>query len=127
MHDAETHEHLDTPSAADTPIIALTETAIARLKEVMAKEGLGPDAGVRIAATTGGCSGMSYAMSFEHTARSDDRVLVQDGVKLLVDAASVPYLQGMTVDYLVGLHGSGFKFLNPRATRTCGCGTSFSA
>jgi len=64
-------------------------------------------------------------MGFENQARPDDTVLEQDGLKLFVDPHSVPYLAGVTIDYVVGLHKEGFKFENPKATRTCGCGESF--
>ena len=106
-------------------LIALTDVAVERFRSVMAQEKLGADYGVRIAVANGGCSGMSYSMSFENQARPDDTVIEQDGLRIFVDQESSPYLQGVTIDYVVGLHKEGFKFLNPKATRTCGCGESF--
>ena len=106
-------------------LIALTDLAVQRFRSVMAQEKLGADYGVRIAVASGGCSGMSYSMSFENQARPDDTVIEQDGLRIFVDEQSSPYLQGVTIDYVVGLHKEGFKFLNPKATRTCGCGESF--
>lgn len=120
------HEHTPSPAAnGTTPRLEITEVAVARFRQVIAQEKLGADAGVRIAVNSGGCSGMSYALSFDREARQDDVVLDQGGLKVLVDPQSAPYLDGVTVDYVVGLHKEGFKFVNPKATRTCGCGESF--
>jgi len=80
---------------------------------------------VLVGVVGGGCSGFSYTMSFDKEQKADDRVVEVDGVRVLVDAASLEYLAGTTLDYVSGLHGSGFKFVNPKATRTCGCGESF--
>jgi iron-sulfur cluster assembly protein len=68
---------------------------------------------------------MSYGLSFETEARPDDVVLEQGGLRIYVDRESVPFLAGVTIDYVVGLHREGFKFVNPNAQRTCGCGESF--
>jgi iron-sulfur cluster assembly protein len=106
-------------------LLQLTEVAIERFRRVMEQERLGAGYGVRISVNSGGCSGMSYSMGFENEARADDTVLEQGGLKLFIDRQSAPYLEGVTVDYVVGLHKEGFKFLNPKATRTCGCGESF--
>jgi len=120
------HEHVHGPSQPDAGgALQLTEVAVERFRRVMEQERLGADFGVRIAVNSGGCSGMSYSMSFESQARADDTVLEQGGLKLFVDRESAPYLEGVTVDYVVGLHKEGFKFINPKATRTCGCGESF--
>ena len=121
------HAHAHDPAPpADAEPLQLTATAVERIKETLAKENLGAEFGIRLAVTGGGCSGMSYAMNFESEARPDDRVLEFDGVRVFVDEASAPYLAGTTVDYVVGLHKEGFKFVNPKATRTCGCGESFA-
>jgi len=122
MH--EPHVHSPSPPHA-SGALQLTEVAVERFRRVMEQERLGADYGVRIAVNSGGCSGMSYSMSFESQARADDTVLEQDGLKLFIDGQSAPYLEGVTVDYIVGLHKEGFKFINPKATRTCGCGESF--
>lgn len=127
MSEPHVHEQPTSPassSGSDGPL-ALTDVAIEHFRSVMAKEDLGPEFGVRIAVNSGGCSGMSYALSFEREARPDDTVLVQHGLKLFVDRESAPYLAGVTVDYVVGLTKEGFKFINPKASRTCGCGESF--
>ena len=119
------HTH-DVQAPAPQSGIEITPIAIARLKESIARESLAPGTGVRFAVTGGGCSGLSYAMNFEQEARDDDRVLEVEGVKIFVDAASLPYLEGTVVDYVTGLHKEGFKFVNPKAARTCGCGESFA-
>jgi iron-sulfur cluster assembly protein len=119
------HDHAPAPVAEGEPL-QLTATAVERIKETLAKENLGAGFGIRLAVTGGGCSGMSYAMNFERDARPDDRVLEFDGVRVFIDEASAPYLAGTTVDYVIGLHKEGFKFVNPKATRTCGCGESFA-
>ena len=124
---SETHIHAEPErgTASEGGLIALTDLAVERFRSVMAQEKLGTDYGVRIAVASGGCSGMSYSMSFENQARPDDTVVQQGGLKLFIDCQSSPHLQGVTIDYVVGLHKEGFKFLNPKATRTCGCGESF--
>jgi iron-sulfur cluster assembly protein len=124
---SEGHDHIGPASGApsESGLIALTDLAVERFRSVMARENLGADYGVRIAVANGGCSGMSYSMSFENQARPDDTVVEQDGLRIFVDEQSSPYLKGVTIDYVVGLHKEGFKFLNPKATRTCGCGESF--
>jgi len=123
---SEAHVHSDPlPLTADESLVVLTDVAIDRFRGVMAQEKLGPDYGVRLAVSSGGCSGMSYSLSFENQARPDDTVIEQGGLTLYLDSESVPYLRGVTVDYVVGLHKEGFKFVNPKAARTCGCGESF--
>ena len=106
--------------------LKLTEKAIAQAKSVLAREKL-EGYGLRVAVVTSGCSGYSYHMDFEKEAKAGDTVLEMDGLKIYLDAASKKYLQGTVIDYVTGLQGAGFKFLNPNATATCGCGTSFSA
>jgi iron-sulfur cluster assembly protein len=124
---SEGHVHIEPASSAPSEggLIALTDLAVERFRSVMARENLGADYGVRIAVASGGCSGMSYSMSFENQARTDDTVIERDGLRIFVDEQSSPYLKGVTIDYVVGLHKEGFKFLNPKATRMCGCGESF--
>ena len=86
-----------------------------------------PVAGLRISVTGGGCSGMQYGMSLEEQARSDDVVVEIDGIKVFVDPLSAPMLAGVTVDFQDSMDGSGFRFINPNASASCGCGKSFSA
>jgi len=108
------------------PVLCLTESAAEMARAAMQREGRA-DAALRVAVVGGGCSGFQYNLGFDDASRPDDVVLEQHGVRLLVDSASLQYLQGTTIDYVHGLHGAGFKFINPNAERTCGCGSSFSA
>lgn len=85
-----------------------------------------PVQGLRIAVTGGGCSGMQYAMALEAEAKTDDTIVEFGAVKVFVDPQSAPLLEGVTVDFLDSMEGSGFKFENPNATNSCGCGSSFS-
>ncbi len=111
---------------ASLPDVKLTPKAIEMVRRMHAKEGLGAEHGLRIGVVGGGCSGFQYSLKFD-TQHDGDRVTELDGVRVLVDEISLPYLAGTTLDYVEGLHGAGFKFDNPRASRTCGCGSSFSA
>ena len=119
----------DTPQgaapASDGPALSLSDVAVEKVKEIMRKEGM-EDGGLRISVVGGGCSGFQYSLGIDATAREDDIVVEQAGVKLLVDPTSHEYVHGTMLDYVNGLHGAGFKFVNPNATRTCGCGSSFS-
>ena len=124
MH-AHEHPHAVPAPSGITPRLELTELAVARFRKVMEQEKVDADAAVRIAVNSGGCSGMSYALSFDREPRAGDTVIDQGGLKVFVDPESAPYLDGVTIDYVVGLHKEGFKFVNPKAARTCGCGESF--
>ena len=109
----------------DTPPVVLTPKAVEMVKDAMQREGLG-DHGIRVGVMGGGCAGFQYSMDFEKDLREGDMAFEQDGVKLYIDPMSSMYLQGVTIDYVVGLQGAGFKFSNPNARTTCGCGSSFS-
>ncbi len=106
--------------------VSLTDKAVEMVKDAMQREGLA-GYGIRIGVMGGGCSGFQYSMDFENAPKDGDVTLEQAGLKLYVDAMSSMYLQGVTVDYVVGLQGAGFKFNNPNAKSTCGCGSSFQA
>jgi len=106
-------------------MVQLTETAVSKVREILGSQDPKP-AGLRIAVVGGGCSGFQYSLNFD-TQKEGDRVTDFDGVLVLVDEISLPYIAGTTLDYVEGLHGAGFRFDNPRASRTCGCGSSFSA
>jgi iron-sulfur cluster assembly accessory protein len=86
-----------------------------------------PVGGLRISVTGGGCSGLQYGMALEERANDEDAVLEIEELKIFVDPLSAPMLNGVTVDFLDSMEGSGFKFDNPNATNSCGCGNSFSA
>jgi len=115
----------DAPELAPANPIALTAKAVEMVKDAIAREGL-EGHGIRVGVQGGGCSGFQYSMDFEKEPRADDLVIEQEGVKLYVDPMSSMYLQGVTIDYVIGLQGAGFKFDNPNAKSTCGCGSSFS-
>jgi len=85
-----------------------------------------PVTGLRISVSGGGCSGMQYAIALVKESNVDDTVIECGEIKVFIDPQSLPLLEGVTVDFLDGLEGSGFKFVNPNATNTCGCGSSFS-
>ena len=105
--------------------ITLTEGAATKVADLLAQEG--NDALVlRVAVRPGGCSGYSYEMFFDAEVTDDDVVQQQGTVRVAVDSASAGLLKGSTLDYTDGLQGAGFHISNPNATRTCGCGSSFS-
>ena len=109
----------------ETPV-ALTEKAIGMVKQAIAEEGLDATHGLRVAVQGGGCSGLQYTLDFSNDVRPGDAVYDFSGLKVFIDMASAQFLKGTTIDYVSGLTGSGFKFNNPNAKRTCGCGSSFS-
>ena len=106
--------------------LTLTPQALAKVREIMATQDPLP-AGLRIGVVGGGCSGFQYSMAFENQAGMMDKVLTFDDLKVFVDATSILYLNGCTVDYVETLEAAGFKFDNPQVKSTCGCGSSFSA
>ena len=103
----------------------LTEKAIEQVKTLLARNNRAGQ-GLRVSVTDGGCSGFSYKLDFAKE-EPGDLVLELGNLKVYVDAKSVPQLKGTTIDYVSSLYGGGFKFTNPNASGTCGCGTSFSA
>ena len=108
-------------------MIILTPTAVQEVKRLLQQEQK-PNLGLRIGVKGGGCSGFSYQMGLDEvTPKQYDTVFEQDGVKVLVDAKSHLYLDGMTVDFKNGMMDGGFEFNNPLAKKSCGCGHSFSA
>jgi iron-sulfur cluster assembly accessory protein len=107
-------------------VITLTEQATVKVKELLAAEGA-EELALRVAVRPGGCSGFSYEMFFDGEIGTDDKeATFGDAVKVVVDAQSAQLLDGATLDYKDGLEQSGFAITNPNATRTCGCGQSFS-
>jgi iron-sulfur cluster assembly accessory protein len=105
--------------------ITLTAKAVEMVKDAIARENL-QGYGIRVGVIGGGCSGFQYSMDFEKEQRDGDMAFEQDGVRIYLDPMSSMYLQGVTVDYVQGLQGAGFKFNNPNAKSTCGCGSSFN-
>ena len=106
----------------------LTETAAAEIKKFMAsEEGLPETSGLRVRVVPGGCSGFQYSLNIEEESKQGDHVFDAKGVRLFVDMFSAQYLNGVKIDYVSGVMGSGFTFTNPNATGGCGCGSSFTA
>ena len=114
-----------TVPTTDSKPINFTGSAIAKVKEIMAQQNPLP-AGLRVGVVGGGCSGFSYSMSFENGAGMMDKTFDFEGLKVFVDATSLMYLKGVSVDYIETLEGAGFKFDNPNVKSTCGCGSSFN-
>jgi iron-sulfur cluster assembly accessory protein len=109
----------------DTPAITLTDTATEKVAELLEQEG-NPELALRVAVRPGGCSGFSYEMFFDSDVADDDVTSTFGAVRVVVDPASAGLLQGATLDFKDGLQGAGFSINNPNASRTCGCGNSFS-
>jgi len=108
--------------------ITVTEKAISKIRSAMAKEGISPEqGGLRLGVQGGGCSGLSYNIRFDTQPRERDRIFQFNDVRVFVDPKSFIYLHGMILDYQETLMQQGFVFVNPQATKSCGCGTSFSA
>ena len=108
-----------------TAPISLTESAAAKIKELMADEPEGEAGVLRIAVQGGGCSGFEYALGFDGGPEEGDHELESHGVNVVVDPFSAPYLRGAEIDFLDGLQESGFKINNPNVVAACGCGHSF--
>jgi len=117
-------ENNDFTPTDEKPIL-VTDSAVSAFKNAIKEEGDEGDC-LRISVVGGGCSGLQYNLDFEKEERMGDLVITLDAVKLLIDPISSNHLKGTVIDYVSGLNGSGFKFNNPNAKRTCGCGHSFS-
>jgi iron-sulfur cluster insertion protein len=107
--------------------VTLTPGAVEAAKRVRESEGLSAEHGLRISVVGGGCSGFSYQLSFDGKRQEGDLEGHFGGLVVWVDPTSAQYLEGTQIDFVSSLHGGGFKFSNPKATQTCGCGSSFSA
>lgn len=109
--------------------ISLTEKAEFRLRAVLHNSGDENSAsrGIRLSVKDGGCSGYEYGMEITNTAKPDDLVIQQGKIPIYIDAKNASLLEGIVIDFVDGVMESGFKFINPNATDTCGCGKSFKA
>ena len=119
------NEQIDPTPAPPGPIV-LTDKAVNMIKITREQENLDPASHLRVAVRGGGCSGFEYSLDFDLESRDTDFVLEYEDLTVLIDPVSGRYLQGTVIDYVLGPAGSGFKFNNPKATGTCGCGSSFS-
>ena len=109
-------------------MITVSEKALQHVIELMMESGITPDSHhLRVGVKGGGCSGLSYAMDFDDKIEStDETVEIDGGLKVVIDIKSLLYLYGTELDYSDGLNGRGFNWVNPQASRTCGCGESFA-
>ena len=114
------------PQADESWPVTLTAKAVQMAKLTRQEEGLGEAHGLRVAVVGGGCSGFQYALDFTDEARPNDFVYEIGGLTLYVDPISARYLDGTNIDYVMGTAGAGFKFSNPKAVGSCGCGSSFA-
>ena len=121
----------ETATAISAELIKLSPAAVSKVREMLAKQESAEDLHLRLGVKGGGCSGFSYHLDFDSDVDAKfDRVFEIEGVKVVVDRKSLLYLAGMTLDYTGDLHflgEGGFVFVNPNASKTCGCGTSFQA
>jgi iron-sulfur cluster assembly protein len=108
------------------PVVTLSEAALKEIQRLMNVQGI-TEGGLRLGVKGGGCSGLSYTINFDEKIGPYDNVYEYSGVKVIVDAKSAIYLQGTQLDFHKDLMGGSFKFVNPNAEKTCGCGESFSA
>ncbi len=107
-------------------MIKVSEAAKNKIVELKQKEGKTENHGIRVAVQGGGCSGLMYDLEFDAAEKENDHVYEDQGIKIFVDKKSLLYLIGTELDFSDGLNGKGFQFKNPNASRTCGCGESFS-
>jgi iron-sulfur cluster assembly protein len=117
------------PTAPQAPVdrLLVTKSAVQRIRAILAKEGIAPEeGGLRLGVKGGGCSGMSYAISFDAHSRERDNIFTFDEVQVFIDPKSFVYLKGMTLDYEETLIRQGFNFINPNSSHSCGCGSSFT-
>ncbi len=106
-------------------MLNLTPRAANKVKEIRDAEGLA-DQGLRVRVIGGGCAGFSYDLFFEDETTELDQTVTSHGIPIYVDMMSAQYVEGTEIDYVEGLQGAGFKFVNPQAKQTCGCGSSFA-
>lgn len=106
--------------------VTLTPTAVGTVTRFLEEHGAGGEAGLRIAVLPGGCSGFQYSLNIEDGPEDDDELMTLEGIRVFIDPFSAQYLDGVEIDYVTGMMGSGFTFRNPNATGGCGCGSSFT-
>lgn len=120
-----------TETESDAPLprtITLTDSAVARVGELLAAEDPSGEAGMmlRVYVNGGGCSGFTYSFSFDKEVKADDLTFQKDGVTAVIDEVSLEFLDGSVVDYVEGIAGAAFQISNPNASSSCGCGASFA-
>lgn len=107
-------------------MVSITEKAKDKIMELRTVEGRDIDHNIRVGVIGGGCSGLMYDLEFDSQVKPTDSIVEDKGIKIVVDKKSLLYLAGTVLDFSDGLNGKGFQFMNPNASRTCGCGESFS-
>lgn len=107
-------------------MVTVSETAKDKIVELRKADGYQDDYQIRVGVLGGGCSGLTYNLEFNSDTKPTDMIFEDKGVKIIVDKKSILYLVGTELDFSDGLNGKGFQFVNPNATRTCGCGESFA-
>ncbi len=107
-------------------MIDVTENAVRQLRSLLSQRAENSQKGLRVHVAKGGCSGLHYEMTLD-AGKSGDAIVERDGMQFFIDDDSIPYLRGATLDFSDGLTGTGFRIVNPNASRTCGCGSSFDA
>lgn len=118
---------MNTPdTTTPAPVVTLSDSAVKEVKRLINVQGM-TEGGLRLGVKGGGCSGLSYTINFDDKIGQYDAVYDIEGIKVIVDAKSAIYLQGTQLDFQKDLMGGQFKFVNPNANKTCGCGESFSA
>ena len=117
---------MEATNQTSAPVVTLSEAAIAEVRRLMNVQGI-TEGGLRLGVKGGGCSGLSYTVNFDDKIGPHDTVYEIEGIKVIVDTKSAIYLQGTQLDFHKDLMGGNFKFVNPNAQKTCGCGESFSA
>ncbi len=110
----------------DKKPVVLTDAAVAKIKAMMEKEGKQEGYGLRVGVVTGGCAGLSYDLRFQKNSYENDTVIEQGDLRIFINAESLSFIKGLEIDYVDTLKESGFKYRNPNASSSCGCGTSFS-
>ena len=107
-------------------MVFVADSAKERINEILSSEGMGKEYFLRVSVTSGGCSGLSYNIDFDNESKPDDQVFEDNDIRVVTDLRSFLYLCNSTLEFTSGLNGKGFHFNNPNASRTCGCGESFS-
>ncbi len=107
-------------------MVTITDKAKQRIVQLRKEEGKSEEHNLRVSVQGGGCSGLMYQLTFDEAVQDSDEIFEDKNVKILVDKRSLLYLLGTTLDFSDGLNGKGFQFINPNASRTCGCGESFA-
>ena len=107
-------------------LIQLTSAAAEEVNRILAEKAMSEETGLRVSLKGGGCSGMTYVLDFAENPEEGDEVLKTNGVKVLVDPSAISFVKGLEIDFVDDLLNRGFKFSNPNASHSCGCGTSFS-